>query len=878
MSILNKVTLKTLRKNPTRTAVTVIGIILSAAMICAVTTFASSFLGYMRDDAVYETGNWHVKAENTVAGVIADSRIKAVSVLQNMGYCRYEGIENEYKPYLFLGAMNSAFEQNMPVHLTEGRLPQNESEVIVPHHLKTNGGVTLSMGQALSLALGQRVFPGESMALWQDMSFDPEMPEELINCQTLTLTVVGFYERPSFEDYTSPGYTLLTYREEPIPGQSLSAYYLLNRPKEAYNFAGDYGLDTGTNWELLAFSGVSRYNGFYTALYSLAAIVIGLIIFGSVSLIYNAFAISVSQRTKQFGLLISIGATKKQIRKSVLFESLAVSAIGIPLGILAGVGGIGVTLYLLRDRIMSMTGMPLPMQVQVSPLSLLIAVVIALVTVLISARIPTKRAAKITAIDAIRLTNDIRVKPKEVRTRRLTRKLFGFEGVLASKYYRRNRKSYRATVLSLFMSIVLFISTSSFCMYITQSAQGPYGSENFDIECLFLTEEAGQEEAITATCRELSAIPGVTEGVVQCRQSCEALLNKDDCTDFFADSAFDGNEEMTSLRQSVRLCFIEDEYYKDLLAKQGLDPALFTDSSAPRALLYDRSSCFDHEEGKYLNTPLLKQNADSVALIRPRPEYRDRYVWDVEYADVTPVRYELYDPKTEEHISLTREEYEYTETVTIGGRVDTAPLGVLSDSFTLMFPLSLCRDILGEQNEYLMFFTARNPGTVSEKMENLVSGFAGEFEIYNYAESMESQRSMIFVIRVFSFGFIALISLIAMANVFNTITTNIGLRRREFAILKSVGMTGKGLNRMMNFECLLYGLRSLLLGIPVSFGVTWLIYKAAASGYMNTYQIPWNAVIIAVCSVFATVFISMLYAMRSIKKDNPIEALKNENL
>lgn len=148
----------------------------------------------------------------------------------------------------------------------------------------------------------------------------------------------------------------------------------------------------------------------------------------------------------------------------------------------------------------------------------------------------------------------------------------------------------------------------------------------------------------------------------------------------------------------------------------------------------------------------------------------------------------------------------------------------------------------------------------------------------DYAEREEMDRNIVTIIQVFSYGFIVLISLVAAANVFNTITTNINLRRREFAMLKSVGMSNKGFHRMMNYECLLYGSRALLFGLPASAGVTWLIYRAVDGGYKTNYHLPWGAVGIAVLSVFLVVFATMMYAMSKIGRDNPIDALKNENL
>ena len=157
------------------------------------------------------------------------------------------------------------------------------------------------------------------------------------------------------------------------------------------------------------------------------------------------------------------------------------------------------------------------------------------------------------------------------------------------------------------------------------------------------------------------------------------------------------------------------------------------------------------------------------------------------------------------------------------------------------------------------------------------SGYATS-QLTNVAASFDSERAMMTVLDVFSYGFIILISLIAAANVFNTISNNIALRRREFAMLKSVGMTTASFHRMMNYECLLYGLKALLLGLPVSFAVTWLIYKSVANAFVTRFYVPWVSVVIGVCSIFAVVFVSMLYAMRKIRQENPIDALRNENL
>ena len=164
-------------------------------------------------------------------------------------------------------------------------------------------------------------------------------------------------------------------------------------------------------------------------------------------------------------------------------------------------------------------------------------------------------------------------------------------------------------------------------------------------------------------------------------------------------------------------------------------------------------------------------------------------------------------------------------------------------------------------------------------MKNIIveNGLMKSF-LTDYAVAVEENQMLILIVNVFAYGFIVLISLIAVANVFNTVSTNIHLRRREFAMLKSVGMSNKEMSRMMNFECVLYGSRALLYGLPVSVLVTWFIYRVVSEGFTAGFYLPWGAIAIAVFSVFAVVFATMMYSMGKIQAENPMDALKNENL
>ena len=900
MNVFNKVTLQSLKKNKTRTIVTIIGIILSAAMICAVTTFASSFMNYAKENTIYTDGNWHGYQRDTDFQTYKDiwntGKVEEAVFLQQLGYAYAEGCENEFKPYIYVLGAGKDIEEVLPIHIISGKYPTSSTEIMLPEHLYTNGGVKYNLGDTITLELGQRMLDGYPMS--QDSPcYIYEQGNEVFNGEVLevketrTYKVVGFYERLSWriETFEAPGYTALTLSDrETYTPYKYDVYFRMENPKDTFDFMKEMKLTGDYNSDLLMYSGTFAVNAFTTMLYSLAAIVIGLIMFGSVALIYNAFSISVSERTKQFGLLSSIGATKKQLKRMVFFEALSVSAIGIPIGVIAGVGGIGVTLMLLGDKFKSM-GFGVDMKLSVSPAAIIIAVVVALITVLISAWIPSKRATKVSAVEAIRQNMDVK-NTKPVKTSKLTYKLFGLPGMLANKHYKRNKKKYRTTVLSLFMSIVLFVSASAFTDYLMETVGVGFGSVSYD-----LTMQASGNEFDKITPEELLNRMKAAKSVTGGAYSQERYVNAEISTKYLTDEGIEfldknqGQSEDKSSRDAHSyITFVDDATFRALLKENGLNEKKYMDPENPLAIAVDGATMFNLYTQKYETTNFFKD--DEFSLVIQKEKDIPGYYCSGEITDETGktvVRYTK-DPESnvegEEYILYTLEEgYLYT-TLNIGDVIYEKPFFVRDSSgMRFIYPISLAEQVFKDfdaiNNSYYYMLTSDNHAESYTAVQSILSdnGFNAK-NLQNIAEMEESERNIVTIIRVFSYGFIVLISLIAAANVFNTISTNISLRRREFAMLKSVGMTQKGFNKMMNFECLLYGSKALLLGLPVSCGVTYLIYLAIMSGYEASFHLPWTAIGIATLSVFLVVFVTMMYSMSKIKKDNPIDALKNENL
>ena len=338
MNIMNKVTLQSMKKNKTRTIVTIVGIILSVSMVTAVTTIVTSLQNYLYETAVYENGSWHGMFQNISfekgEEIAQDDGVADTVYTQYIGYAKMEASKNDFKPYLYVIGGNDETFDTLPIHLTEGRLPKNDAEIILPNHLENNGGVSYKLNDVLLLPLGDRMSDGYK--LFQNNPITGEYDDkgniivsddETLETNTLKqYTIVGFYERPSFENFTAPGYTAITFSDLSDKSALYDVYYTMKNPQDVMGFSDNYyfkdGLGGSTNNEVLMYQGVSQYDTYSSSLYGMITILIVIIMMGSIALIYNAFSISVSERTVQFGLLSSIGATKKQIRKSVRFEAL----------------------------------------------------------------------------------------------------------------------------------------------------------------------------------------------------------------------------------------------------------------------------------------------------------------------------------------------------------------------------------------------------------------------------------------------------------------------------------------------------------------------------------------------------------------------------
>ena len=856
MDILKKFTKKNLKLNKKRTIVTIIGIMLSTALICAVAGMVSSTQKTLANTMRADHGNYHMRFENVPAEELKfieeNVNVESYFLTKNVGYAKLDGSINPGKPYLFLMEFDRNALQNSSFKIVEGRLPENENEVVISQHIIDNGGVELKVGDTLSLDVGTRrlvddgsVLSQSNPYLGEEESQEENLQEEITDTINKTYTIVGIIERPSYEleDYQAPGYTIITYSDN-INNTDVANISVL------FNNVGDYEEtteqivntvkeDTGVDISTVANVNVIRFDGGLSentmnVLYGIAGVIIVIIVVSSVFVIRNSFAISVAEKTKQYGMLASVGATKKQIRKTVLLEGTYIGAIAIPLGILCGIIAIVVLLWIVNyligdmmDGVIFIYNVPL--------LPILLSIVISAITIYLSCIIPAIRASRISPIEAIRGNEDIKIKAQKIKTSKLTKKIFGIGGVIASKNLKRNKKKYRTTVISLVVSIAIFISLSSFLDYGKRAVGLYYTDMKYNVD--------------------------VYNGDIELYNEIAQLNNIDDYSYSFTTSAiidiekygseygkeisninrtyYEEAERETEYQDTIAVIMFNNNYFKKFIKELGLN------------------------ENDYKNIAILEDDEF---------EYNE---------DGTSVLRNYYNIKEGEIITINLNGEE--RQVTIAKRSDQRPMG-FEGSYATGGWIFVSEDFMEDkENEVIttgMYINSSDASQLERDINNIIADNDSykNVHITNLAEFADQERRILLLVSIFLYGFITVITLIGVTNIFNTITTNMILRSKEFANLKSIGMTTKEFNKMIRLESLLYGLKSLLIGIPIGLLGSFCIYQAFKNSVDFGYMIPWVSILISIIFVFIIVGATMKYSLSKINKQNIIETIRQDNI
>lgn len=861
MNILNEFTLKSLKLNSKRTTATAIGIILSTALICAVAGVFSSFQQTLIKHATESDGNYHAvfyDVPKEKQKYITENRdIKETYITHNVGYSKLEGSKNDYKPFLYLMEFDENALNNWGLKIKEGRLPQNSKEIIISEHIEENGGVKYDVGDKITLNIGQRIAEGEKLNQNnpynnpKDSKIKGYVEEHLETTETREFTIVGIINRPNMEieEYSAPGYTVITKLEHNVD-DNVNILVKYENIKDTYTKTKELSKQLGNityheNSELLRWSGVSRASDTMEMLYTLAGIVILIIIVSSVSVIKNSFDISITEKMKQYGMLSSIGATKKQIKKNVLFEGMALGIISVPIGILCGI----LATFILMQVTTILVGKSfftneIKFVFNIPILAIVISIVLGFLTIYLSCIFSARRASKITPIDAIRSNEDIKIKSKKIKSPKLIKKIFGIGGEIAYKNLKRNKKKYRTTVASLVVSITVFIALSTFMIYAFDMSGIYYNEMDYNVRVLIYqkTDENIKEETAYKYYQDIVNKHNEINKYVIERHATIVLDNPESKMTEEYKKIYNKDKQVNEGYEfSIPITTLGEKEYREYVKELG---GKYEDYK--NGIIYYNNSQYYNENGKKIDTLIINKNDEISGTLQ----------------------------ETQNNISLR-----------ILKIADKAPMGTNSSAFGMFFISDELLDALPEYRCICMKIETDKANELCESLEDEYNNSSlkdkYEFNYTNYKAEADENKNMVLLISIFLYGFITVITLIGVTNIFNTITTNMNLRSKEFAMLKSIGMTKKEFNKMIRLESIFYGLKSLIIGIALGLGLSYWMYSSLVKADATSgipFVFPTIPIIISTIFIFIIVGIIMKYSLNKINKQNIIETIRKDNI
>ena len=857
MTLLNKLTIKNLKLNKKRTIVTIIGIMLSVALITAV---ASMYASGIKSLIKYETsikGDFHTAFYNVptsdIDKFVNNRNIEKLNITEGLGYAKIDS-KNEDKPYAYLKGFTKDALNNLSVRLVKGRLPENTNEIVIPTHLKTNGRLDLKLNDSITLEVGKRI-DSKGSELSQSDKYQNTAGEYLVETQTKTYKIVGIIERPAtnIEYYTAPGYTFITYMDSKnlsgnvdiyakftkdgvknwdktianilgvsqvlfrkVYNQEIESEKLTEQLKKTYMFdVNKYLIDLETN----PISSTSIGD-----LGKVLAIVIVIIVFTSIFCIKNSFDISITEKIRQYGMLRSIGATKKQIKRNVFYEATILGLIGIPLGIILGCLATYILIIISNYYLTDVVQTGFKLELVFSTYAILVAIILGIITIYFSALKSATRASKVSEIDSIRNSANLKISSKKIKSPKYIKKLFGIGGVISFKNLKRNKKKYRTTIISITVSTFVFIALYSFMELAFQNVNNELKVSDFNIS---LSTNAINDYSYNKFLKTVN-LSGIEDYAIL-RNSELSFTGSHSSKEYLE---YFGTKNESDAEGHITIFAIGKKQYDKYIKSLGLN----YDDIKDKAILFDKQYITSYD----------KNNNKITKNIR---------VYDFSKGDVIT--------STNNQLNLE-----------IGAISSIEPdfLKWLSNSYLIISDEMF--DKIAKTNNLDIYYKASNADKLQDELDSYLNGES--YNIDNKEENVRIMNNLFTLIAIFLYGFIIVISLIGITNIFNTITTNMELRKQEFAMLKSIGMTSKEFKRMIRLESLFMGIKSLLFGILIGITLSYLIYLSSDSDI--PYKLPIVAIIISILVVFILISLIMKYSLNKINKQNTIETIRNENI
>lgn len=917
-NIVYYVTRQYMKMNKKRTFTTFLGIVFMVLLMTCVFVGKDTAIDYMEQVGSLKEGKWHIglyditKKEREEVEKLAEVEKTAVSV--NYGCTEFAQSANESRPYLNVKGYQEECFDWMNIKLKSGRLPENANEVVLSDAVMADGA-SITVGDTIKTEYFTRSitginkeiegteFPayniyleyGKTVDVPQDFPYYGENDDFIENRdysgKKQELTVVGIMETPNYESPQAAGYTAITMLgEKEIKGLdqfNLSIILDLEKLSRSYEsvfmeIAGEHEIDF--NNYILAFSGQSSDSVINVLAFFLTVFFVVLIMFSSIILIYNVFNMSFEERSRYLGMLSSIGATGRQKRSSIYYEAFYLLIFALPAGILCGFGIIKLGMMALRPFLGKMMMLEqyienANVKLRISWEAIVAIIVISILTVLVSAYFPARKIGKIGSIECIR--GNTEKKSRQYKMNRSMVKHGNAEGMLAGNTLKRQSKKTRAITAASVTFIVIMIVTAFGGSAITKAVEKKMGS--YDINT-----NLERDYVLASNCREkyesLKQEIEQAEGIAETREWCEGMFVGDVSVDCYSKEYWKDLHEIYNLYyhkklsdnefnkmlndMSVCVLGVDAETLKEVAKATGSDQKILENTDKPAAIVM--------QEG------ILSTEKTGISGKKPEKNryYDVKQMTDKKIGESLPIK--LYSEKEEKTISFP---------IQIAGYANNKQLKEFvsfnSQYLWLIVSLDTAKEIgrITQDSDgiegawhYLHIKTTEKNLEVLDKLSELTDN--DEDVIVRRTDYQTSFRDAIIgIVYVLLSCFVVLTSAICMLNLFNSIRSRVNGRAREFAIMESVGMTKKQIEKMLLYENVGIVLKSILYAGVIAFPLMYVIQYGIIKIFgPMALKFPWFLMVAAILITILVVTVLTKYCYRKEKHENIMERIRNENV
>lgn len=839
------VTNRYMAHNKKRSILTIIGVILSVALITAVGLFIKSMQDSMVQQTISDKGAQHLmiskiddsgydKIKNNAKveeiGIVEDSQSAALKDGKSISIKKFNKQAADLLPSIY--------------KTSKGRMPKSDSEIVLESWVLNYFGNSPKIGDTIILKLSDG---GE---------------------KSFKLTGI----LPSISVSQSSGSAVGMVYSDKFDIKNCTLYVKINKKAGIRNTVNEISKQfkkVEVNKDLLNYSGEGS-NNLNKSIYTLLAIVIGIVVIATVAVIYNSFQISVMERIKQFGLLRAVGATPKQVRKTVLREASIISAVGVPLGLLSGI----FAMYIISKVFNMMSGSAfLNMKVDVPYYLILISAAVGVVSIYVSALIPAVFASKISPLMAISSRAAITKEKIKKNRGRIAKKFLSISGLMAFKNIKRSRKKFRVTVFSIAISIILFIVFSSF-INMSQNFTGSSSESekmHFEVDGTIgnnnkssLNENIADEIRQNKNVKDMYVSYGTYKSVMLMPNSCQDSHIKSEYKDVYSSGTLDG-KSMTQMNM-----------YMDI----------YDSSKLASIKSYVKSGSIDGNMADENGVILVKNNMVLSKKKMYHGPLTDLKVGDTIYVYKNVSCINMSSSSTSgSNKNNSKNSFESSGMVKlkIAAVVDDAPYSMDIENLGVpqfIVPRTVMENITGKSDFPMKFAEIKlKDKNKANDFSNWIQpiGDKNNLKVMDEITERESLKANNSEMSILMYGFIIVISLIGAVNIINTITTNIILRRKEIASLNAIGMTYKNIRNMIVSEGVLYGVYGAFYGCVLGVILSYFISSSYKMIMDFKFQIPWKYMALASAVAIAIGIIAVIKPLMNIKKDNVVEVMREED-